>query len=110
MDIIYAEIGRRMRSIRKTLRLTQAQLAESAGIDASFYGQIERGANVPSLKTFLSIARALGVDPADLLSGFGRRRGPAYARTIELLIKDLDPRKKRLMLDIIGDVVSRFKK
>lgn len=47
--------------------MTQAEVSEIADIDTSFYGQIERGANIPSLKTFVSIARALKVNSSDLL-------------------------------------------
>ena len=57
MDKLYAEIGARMRALRKALKLTQAQVAEAACIDPSFYGQLERGANIPSVKTLLAVAR-----------------------------------------------------
>lgn len=110
MDRLYAEIGGRMRSVRKALGMTQARLAEEAGIDASFYGQIERGANIPSLKTFLSIARVLGVEPSDLLAGQARSRVRLYEKAIERLVGDLDPRRKRLVLGMVSDMVDRLKK
>ena len=37
MDRLYADIGARMRSIRKTLKLTQSEVAAAVGIDPSFY-------------------------------------------------------------------------
>lgn len=109
MERLYVEIGVRMRAVRKALRMTQAQLAEAAGIDASFYGQIERGANIPSLKTFLSIARGLGVEPAELLPGAARRRDRLYETAIERLVGGLDPRRRRLVLGMVGDMVGRLK-
>jgi len=42
MDKFYREIGKRMKSVRMALKMTQAQVAEKACIDPSFYGQIER--------------------------------------------------------------------
>lgn len=108
MDRLYAEIGSRMRGLRRALGITQAQLAESAGIDASFYGQIERGMNVPSLRTFLAVARALGVEPSDLLPG-AERTGRAYGRAVERLLSGLDSRKRRLVLGMVSDMVGRLK-
>jgi len=45
--------------------MTQAQVAEAANIGTSFYGQIERGANTPSLKTLAAVASALKANPSD---------------------------------------------
>lgn len=110
MENLYSEIGRRMRSVRKSLRMTQARLAEAAGIDPSFYGQIERGMNIPSLKTFLSISRALGVEPADLLPGRHKGDSLLYERTLQRLVKGLDPKRKRLVIGLVSDMVGRLKR
>jgi len=99
-----------MRSIRKALRLTQAELAETAGIDSSFYGQIERGKNIPSLKTFLAIARALGVEPASLLPHGKKRPKRIYEKTIERLVEDLNPNERRFVLGMVSDIVQRMKR
>ena len=110
MDRLYVDIGARMRSLRLAARLTQAQLAERVGIDASFYGQIERGKNVPSLKTFLAISSALGVEPGTLLPSSERGEGSAYQQVIERLVGGLDPKKKKLALDMLSDMVERLKR
>lgn len=109
MDRLFVQIGERMRARRRQLRLTQAQVAEAAGIDASFYGQLERGANVPSVKTLLAVAGALETVPGELLPsrGAGRVR---YAEEIERLVQDLDPGKRRWVLDIVGDMVHRLRR
>lgn len=99
-----------MRVLRQALGLTQAQVAELSGIETSFYGQIERGANVPSLKTFLAIAQALDADPADLLPKPGRRDELPYRRAIERLVKDLGPKQKRFVLDTVRDIAGRLKR
>lgn len=75
VDKLFFEIGSRIRNFRKTLRLTQAHVAEQAGVDASFYGQIERGANVPSIRTLFAIAAALHVDATDLLPEIKNKQG-----------------------------------
>ena len=109
LDNFYREIGGRMRSVREALRLTQAQVAEAAGIDASFYGQIERGANTPSLKTFVDIAYALKADPADLLPRRAPGRERLYETTMGKLLAGLDPKRKALVLGLVKDIVARYK-
>jgi len=109
MDPLYVEIGGRMRALRLLARKTQAQVAEAAGIDSSFYGQLERGRNVPSVKTVLSIARALGVEPAALLPGT-RRGSEDYGSSLERLMKGLAPRKRKLIVGIVGDMAQRLRK
>lgn len=63
----YPALGQSIRMYRKKLRLTQEQLAELAGVSASFMGHIERGTRVASLETFVRICQALQVTPNDLL-------------------------------------------
>ncbi|MDQ7772657.1 MAG: helix-turn-helix transcriptional regulator [Elusimicrobiales bacterium] len=109
MGNFYAEIGGRMRSVRKALRLTQSQVAEKAGIDTSFYGQIERGKNIPSLKTFVAIAEALGADPADLLSGRAGGGKKVYGAVMEQLLTGLDRKKRALVLGLLKDIVSHYR-
>lgn len=51
MDIF--EAGKRIKKIRKSLKLTQEQLAEKAGISAHFVYEIEHGQKTMSLYTRL---------------------------------------------------------
>ncbi len=106
MDKLYSEIGTRMRSVRTALKLTQAQVADQAGIDFSFYGQIERGKNIPSLKTLLAIARALNVEPAQLLPGKASNNPQDAA--LERIVKDLDPKGRKLVMGVVSDMVARL--
>ncbi|MBI4425124.1 MAG: helix-turn-helix transcriptional regulator [Elusimicrobia bacterium] len=108
MDSLYGEIGARMRVCRIARRKTQAQVAEAAGIDASFYGQVERGRNVPSLKTLLAIARALGTDPGELLA-HPKRGKPDYLPALEGVMDGLPSRKRRLLLGLVRDMADRLR-
>ncbi len=60
-------VGANILGLRTSRGLTQEQLALDAGIDLTYMGGIERGKRNPSLLVLVGIAKALGVQPADLL-------------------------------------------
>ena len=55
------ELGDRIRARRKELRLSQGDLAERAGVTASFISQVERGVTSPSIDSLFRISKALDV-------------------------------------------------
>ena len=64
----YIALGKKIRSTRRGMDITQAQLAEMAGISTAFVGHIERGTRALSVETLARICKALGVS-ADYLIG-----------------------------------------
>jgi transcriptional regulator with XRE-family HTH domain len=82
-------LGRRVKSLRETLRLTQEEFAKRCGISVSFASLLERGERSPSYETLLTIAHALDVPVAELF-----REGtalephdPSHARLIDFARK-----------------------
>ena len=65
--IDYKDMGKRIRVLRRKNGMTQEQLAEKAGISASFMGHIERGSRIASLETLVALCNALKVTPQHLL-------------------------------------------
>ena len=63
----YTAMGKKIRRKRREMDITQAQLAELAGISTAFVGHIERGTRVLSVETLCRICKALGVSADDLL-------------------------------------------
>ena len=61
------EIGNRLYEYRKRKHLTQAQLAEKAGLSDRAYAEIERGNANMRLETFLKICESLEITPNDIL-------------------------------------------
>ena len=57
-----------LRTIRNEKRLTQAQLAQKAGVDQGFISKIEKGEGNPSLENIRQIANALGVEIAEMFT------------------------------------------
>ncbi len=65
-ELSLLSLGRRVRSLREGLRLTQEEFAKRCGISVSFASLLERGERSPSYDTLLTIARALEVPVAEL--------------------------------------------
>ena len=57
-----AAVGRRMRELRKRAGLSQAAVAQAAGLSRQFYLQVEAGQRTLSLDNLFAIADALTVD------------------------------------------------
>lgn len=69
------ELGRRIRSQRKSLGLSQEELALEAGVDRSYYGAVERGERNITFLVLCRLAAALQCDLASLTSGIPDHQG-----------------------------------
>ena len=58
--------GSKVRSIRKSLGISQESLADLSGLDRSYVGGVERGERNVSLGNIEKIAQALEVEVRDL--------------------------------------------
>lgn len=65
-------IGKTVRTIRKHRELTAKALAESVPMSRAHLSDIEHGHRSPSLNMLSDIARALEIEPADLLYSIAR--------------------------------------
>lgn len=64
-----AKFGSTVKELRKSKGLSQERLAFEVGMDLTSINEIENGRRNPTLRTIVKIAEALGVKPAELLSG-----------------------------------------
>jgi DNA-binding XRE family transcriptional regulator len=69
------EFGRRVRWRREELGFSQEKLALKAGINRTYIGSLETGMRNPSLDLVARLARALGVDAGELVTGLEKKRG-----------------------------------
>jgi transcriptional regulator with XRE-family HTH domain len=65
-DQVKKRFGARIRQLRKTMDLSQEEVALSAGLDRSYFGAIERGEKNVSLININRIADALKVGAGEL--------------------------------------------
>ena len=105
MKSLLKSVGRRVRSAREELQLTQEQLAERAGLHVSYVGQIERGLREPSLKSLFAVAKALNLQVAALLSE-AEEKEDRLLRELRRSVGALKPPQQREVLKIVRQVVQ----
>lgn len=64
----FGTIGNKLLAIRKKAGLTQAEVAEIAGLSNRTYADIERGTVNMRVETILHICKALHITPDDVLT------------------------------------------
>ncbi len=81
------KIGARISHVRRLRQLTQAKLAELAGVSTTYISKIERGESEPKLAVVFKIASALQTSPSDLLidARFGPDREQIKKQALSLL-------------------------
>jgi transcriptional regulator with XRE-family HTH domain len=67
MPATVVHIGDKLKRQRTRRALTQAELAERAGVTTATVARIERNEIEPRMPTLRKLAQALGVDPAELV-------------------------------------------
>ncbi|BAI74481.1 transcriptional regulator (plasmid) [Azospirillum sp. B510] len=73
-------LGVQIRSLRRHLDLTVADLAAAAGISTGMLSKIENGQISPSLASLQALAGALNVPITALFASFEEKRGCSYVR------------------------------
>lgn len=65
-DNILKDLGGKIRKARELARLTQAEAAKAAGVNVSYYAQIERGEVNPSYEKLQAIAKVVKMKSLDM--------------------------------------------
>jgi transcriptional regulator with XRE-family HTH domain len=63
-----AAFAERIKSLRENAGLTQTEAAKRAGIDRSYYAEVEAGLHSVSIDRIFAIADALDASPRDLFT------------------------------------------
>ena len=85
MILDYALIGKRIMHCRRSTGLTQAVLAEKAGISTTYMSSIERAKSIPSTEVIMQLAAALDTTPDEFLVGTARQEGEEWKNVAQLL-------------------------
>ncbi len=79
MNAIVQDFGAAVRRLREARAWSQERLAEHAGLNRTYVGEIERGTVIASIVTVEKLAHALGMSVADLLGALVATAPPARA-------------------------------
>ena len=60
-------VARNLKRLRRERRLTQEELADLAGLNRNYIGMIERQENAATVDTLEALAKALQIEPVQLL-------------------------------------------
>lgn len=105
-------IGERIRQLRKAKKLTQEELAEKAGVNASYMGTVERGERNISIETLEKIIQGLDVSPAEFFQFHDLENDQMInenGKLLEMLKSMLYKRpleENRLIYRIVKDIVT----
>ena len=96
------QIGRRIRTQRKSLRITRDELAESIGVSVNFCSDIELGKKGMSIETLVKMAKALHVSTDYILLG---QTQTGDTSSISVLLKSCDANK----IPYLEEIIKNFK-
>lgn len=80
----YVALGEAVRALRRERGLSQQEIAEQCGMSRSAFANIESGHQRVAFHQFLAMARALGVEPRELLPASTRDDHPADEHMLSL--------------------------
>ena len=100
------EMGKRIQERRKTLRLTQEELAERADITKQTVSRIENGQRDIGARNLFKVAKALDISPDYLLTG---EFGNADIQILNQKITNLSHRQYGFLEDFIKNFVEMCK-
>ncbi|MFI8489341.1 helix-turn-helix domain-containing protein [Streptomyces rubrogriseus] len=108
------EVGQRIATIRRSRRMTQADLARAAFVSLATVKGIERGVRSPSDDTLDSISTALNVDPSRIVVGSSRTDSRVHAALPDIsaaiaaydIPADTNPRPLDELAEDIGYLVQ----
>lgn len=95
------QIGNKLLQFRKKSGLTQAEVAEAAGLSDRTYADIERGTVNMKIETVLRICGALKITPNEILT---EEQAPISLRQEELFerLSECSPMQRATALDLLG--------
>ena len=110
MEIDYISIGKRIREMRVKANLTQAALAEKAGIEPSNLSHIERAATKVSLPTLMNIANALEVSLDELVYGSLVKSSHISVKMLEDVFSTCTPKEQIVLAEFLKNSIDSFRK
>ncbi|MEM9188476.1 MAG: helix-turn-helix transcriptional regulator [Myxococcota bacterium] len=93
MTRLQRHLSRALKRLRRSQDLSQAALAEQAGVSTELVSRIERAKCFPSVPTLVAFAKALRTTPNELL-GFGDPDLSEHAQAVVQSMQSLPSRRQ----------------
>jgi transcriptional regulator with XRE-family HTH domain len=108
-DEIVRRFGDRLRQVRLSRGMTQAELARRAEVSGAYVGRLERGRAAPGIDFVARLATALGTTAADLLPASTPPDAVAVLRErIRSLFDDLIRTEDEATLSLLAQFLARL--
>ena len=98
-----------MRERRKSLGLTQEQLADKSGLSANYIAKLEMEKRIPSASALVSLSEALQVKVAELLSEETGEVWTDATKEMAYIVRSLNAEDTQFALDSLRLVVGYVK-
>ena len=110
MSIDYKSIGKRIKTARIRLDMTQDRLAEQVNLSPSHLSNIETGTTKVSLPTIIKLANALQVSVDSLLADSVVQSKAVFEEDIQTILSDCDDYEIRVIADIAAATKKTLRK
>lgn len=104
----YKLLGNNIRKARKSLKMTQEQLAEEIEVSTVFISQIENGTRKPSLETIYKLSTSLNVKIDTLINGMSESDTPQDIERLIELLSMCSNKERRFVTDISKEMIIRL--
>jgi len=112
VESLRKKFGKRIRKLRKSMGLTQEELAERANMEYKYLGAIERGEKNLTINNIEKIAKGFGIEAHQLfLFDFEglKPKEKVTEEKIESILKSCNKETKEILLNIIYWVLKLSK-
>ena len=109
VQIFRVKLGEKIRNFRKSLDLSQEEMAERSLISMDFLSRIERGTSSPTSLKLTQISKALNVTPNDLLEEFISSEEVFIDELLQKEFSKLTKEDKKAILEIAKYIESKNK-
>ena len=101
-------VGNKLLAIRKRMGLTQAEVAEAAGLSDRTYADIERGSVNMRIETVLRVCKVLHITPDEVLT---EENSPIITRQEEIWerLKSCSPKDQETALQLLSVYLNSLK-
>lgn len=105
-NLNYKEIGKRIQTKRKEIKITQEKLSEIIDVSPSYISEIERGSSICSLATLTNIADTLNTSLDYLVLGITKNNADNMFSDI---LNSIPAQNQKLYINLCENIADTLK-